>query len=138
VTCSFAFFNHCLGALGPCWVREGVGVGVLEPVGEPLELVGKQMPVAVQRHRGRGVAELGLDRLDAGALGDEQARAGVAKVMEPQPVGESGPCRRRLGYRVGRASSTVGMDLPVVPGRRPADRAAYPFVALPPSDQIVA
>jgi hypothetical protein len=83
VTCSFAFFNHCLGALGPCWVREGVGVGVLEPVGEPLELVGKQMPVAVQRHRGRGVAELGLDGLDAGALGDEQARTGVAKVVEP-------------------------------------------------------
>jgi hypothetical protein len=36
------------------------------------------MPVAVQRRR--GMAELGLDRLDARALGDEQARAGVAKV----------------------------------------------------------
>ena len=61
MTCSFALSKHRLGALGPCWVRDGVGVGVLEPVGEPLELVGEQMPVAVQGHRGRGVAELGLD-----------------------------------------------------------------------------
>ena len=138
MTCSFAFSKHRLGGLGPCWFRDGVRVGGLEPVGELLELVGERVPVAVQGHRCRGVAELGLDRIDAGAPGDEQARAGVAKVMEPQPVGESGPCRRRLGYPVGRASSTVGMDLPVVPGRRPADRAAYPFVALPPSGQIVA
>ena len=35
------------------------------------------------------MAELGLDCLDARALGDEQAGASVAKVMEPQPVGES-------------------------------------------------
>ena len=57
-------------------------MGILEPVGELLELVGEQVPVAVQRHRGRSVAELGLDRLDAGALGDEQAGAGVAEVCE--------------------------------------------------------
>jgi hypothetical protein len=42
------------------------------------------------------MAELRLDRLDTRALGDEQARAGMAKVMEPQPVGESRPGRRRL------------------------------------------
>jgi hypothetical protein len=48
------------------------------------------VPVAVQRHCCGGMAELGLDRLDTGALGDEQARAGVAKVMERQPAGE--PC----------------------------------------------
>ena len=64
-------------------MRDGVGIGVLQPLGEPLELVGEQVPVAVQRHRGRGVAKLGLDRLDAGALGDEQTRTGVAKVVEP-------------------------------------------------------
>jgi hypothetical protein len=89
VTCSFAFSKQRLGSLGPCWVRNGVGVGLLKPLGEVLELVGEQVPVAVQRHRCRGMAELGLDRLDAGALGDEQARTGTAKVMEPQPVGES-------------------------------------------------
>jgi hypothetical protein len=89
LTCSFVFAKHRLGGLGPCWVRDGVGVGVLQPVGEPLELVREQMPIAVQRHGRRGMAELSLDRLDARPLGDKQARAGVAKVMEPQPVGES-------------------------------------------------
>jgi hypothetical protein len=39
--------------LGPCWVRNGVRVGLLEP----LELVGEQVPIPVQRHRRRGVAE---------------------------------------------------------------------------------
>jgi hypothetical protein len=42
------------------------------------------------------MAELGLDRLDTRALGDEQARAGVPKIMEPQPLGESGLGRRRF------------------------------------------
>ena len=68
MTCLFAFPKHRPGILGPCWVRDSLGVGVLQPVGEPLELVGEQLPVAVQRHRRRGVAELGLDGLDAGAL----------------------------------------------------------------------
>ena len=45
------------------------------------------MPITVQCHGRRGVPKLGLDRLDAGALGDEQARASMAEVMEPQPVG---------------------------------------------------
>jgi hypothetical protein len=96
VTCSFAFSKHRLGTLGPCRVRNGVRVGILKPVGEPLELVGEQVPIAVQRHRRRGMAELGLDRLDTRALGDEQTGAGMAKVMEPQPVRESGLGRRRF------------------------------------------
>jgi hypothetical protein len=78
MTCLFAFSEHRPGQLGPCWVRDGLGVGLLEPVGEPLEFVGEQVPIAVQRHRRRGMAELGLNRLDAGTLGDEQACAGVA------------------------------------------------------------
>ena len=94
MTCSFAFSKHRPSGLGPCWVRAGVGVGILEAVGELLELVGEQVSVAVQRHRRRGVAELRLDRLDTRALGDEQARAGMAKIVEPQPVGESRPGRR--------------------------------------------
>ena len=96
LTCSFAFSKHRLSGLGPCWVRDGVRVGLLEPVGEALELVREQVSVAVQRHRRRGMAELGLDRVDAGAPDDEQAHAGMAKVMEPQPVGESRPGQRRL------------------------------------------
>ena len=98
MTCLFALSKHCLSGFGPCWVRAGLNVGVLEPVGELLELAGEQVPVAVQCHRRRGMAELGLDRLDAGALGDEQARAGVAKVMEPQPVGS--PARAAAGLKM--------------------------------------
>jgi hypothetical protein len=44
------------------------------------------------------MAELGLNRLDARALGDEQARAGVAKIMEPRPVEESRPGRAGMGW----------------------------------------
>ena len=69
MTCLFAFSKHRPGILGPCWVRDGFGVGVLEAVGEPLELVREQVPVAVECHCGRGVAELGLDGLDAGRPG---------------------------------------------------------------------
>jgi hypothetical protein len=50
-------------SVGPSWVRDSLGVGVLEPVGELLELVGEQVPVAVQGHRGRGVAELAWSAL---------------------------------------------------------------------------
>jgi hypothetical protein len=96
LACSFAFSKHRLGTLGPCWVRDGLGVGILEPVSEPLQLVREQMPVTVQRHRRRGMAELRLDRLDTRALGDEQARAGMAKIVESQPMGKSHPGHRRL------------------------------------------
>jgi hypothetical protein len=51
------------------------------------QLVREQVPVAVQCDRRGGMAELGLDRLVAGALGDQQARAGVAKVMEKRRSG---------------------------------------------------
>ena len=54
------------------------------------------MAVGVQGDAGRGVAELGLDRLDAGALGDQQRRAGVAQVVQPQRVGQPGGAQSRL------------------------------------------
>ena len=59
MTCSFAFSKHRLGTLGPCWVRNGVRVGVLKAVREPLEFVGEQASIAVHCHRRRSVAELG-------------------------------------------------------------------------------
>jgi hypothetical protein len=40
LTCLFAFPEHRPGGLGPCWVRDGIGVGVLEPVGELLDWAG--------------------------------------------------------------------------------------------------
>jgi hypothetical protein len=97
-----------VGGLGPRWVRDGLGVGVLEPVGELLELVGEQVPVAVQGHRGRGVAQLGLDRLDADALGDMQAGACVAKVMEPQIGGHHLAIGAQLTRALRRARNRPG------------------------------
>jgi hypothetical protein len=41
------------------------------------------VPIGVQGDAGRGVAELGLDGLDAGALDDQQRRAGVPEVVKP-------------------------------------------------------
>jgi hypothetical protein len=87
LTCLFAFPKHRPGILGPCWVRDGLGVGLLEPLGKLLKLVRKQVPVAVQRHRRRGMAELCLHRLDTGAWAMSRLAQGVAKVMEPQPMG---------------------------------------------------
>ena len=128
MTCSFAFSKHRLRTLGPCWVRDGLGVGILQPVSEPLELVREQVPVAVQRHRRRSMAELGLDRLDARALGDQQARAGMAKVMEPQPVGESRLGRRRL--------EDAGDEL-LLPQRATLRRGEYQIVrAVRPLSQV--
>ena len=116
VTCSFAFSKHPLGTLDPCWVRDGLAVGVLEPVGELLEPVGEQVPIAVQRHRRRCVAELGPDRLDAGALGDEQRRAGVPKLVQAQRLGQPGHAERRLQQRTWTAEdgSARSEELPLV------------------------
>jgi hypothetical protein len=47
------------------------------------------------------VAELGLHGLDAGALGDQQRRAGVPQVVQPQSLGH--PTQRRGEHRrIGR------------------------------------
>jgi hypothetical protein len=40
MTCLFALSKHRRRGLGPCWVRDGLGVGVLEPVGELLDWAG--------------------------------------------------------------------------------------------------
>ena len=84
------------------------------------------MPVGVQGDAGRGVAELALDRLDAGALADHQRRGRVPQVVQPQLLGQQvgaaivvelgdGPVRearsrsrldRCNGRRAGRASMT--------------------------------
>jgi hypothetical protein len=66
------------------------------------------VPVAVQRHRRRGLAELGLDRLDARALGDEQARAGVAKVVALRTR------RSLLPQIIGRAKREHPYEVPSV------------------------
>jgi hypothetical protein len=62
----------------------------VEAVGELVQRLGEQVAVAVQRDRGRLVAQVMLHRLDARPFADEQARAGVAKVMDPQRCGKAG------------------------------------------------
>jgi hypothetical protein len=60
------------------------------------------------------VAELRLHGLDAGALGDQQRRAGVPQVVQPQSPGQPGRTDRRLeeirdpGVRAQRAAQRRG------------------------------
>jgi hypothetical protein len=58
------------------------------------------------------VAELGLDRLDSGALADQQRRARMAQVVQPQPFGKA---RREHGRFEVPPS-------PLRPAHRPAQR----------------
>jgi hypothetical protein len=53
----------------------------VEPVGQVVQLLREQVPVAVQGDRRRLVAQVMLHRLDARSLADQQTRAGTAKVM---------------------------------------------------------
>jgi hypothetical protein len=47
LTCSFAFSKHGLSGLGSCWVRDGVGVGVLEAVGQKVPDWANRLPCEV-------------------------------------------------------------------------------------------
>jgi hypothetical protein len=74
-------------ALRPRGGRESFRPGPFEGLGEAVEVVGEQMTVSVQRHGGAGVAELRLDGLHVGAPGDQERRARVAQVVDPQVIG---------------------------------------------------
>ena len=120
-TCLFALPEHHPGGLGPCWVGDGGGVGVLEPVGELLELIGEQVPVAVQRHRRRRVAELGLDPLTL-APWAMSGLAQVAKVVAlrtrrsllPQIIGRA---KREHPHEVPSVVAVAASYWPAVRGR---------------------
>src|SRR6266545_8311952 len=72
LTCGFSYLDHGWGAIGSRWgrhcLRAGALVDGLQPLGERVELVRVQVPVAVQGLHRVLVAELLLQRLDAGAL----------------------------------------------------------------------
>ena len=53
-----------------------------------VQLLREQVAVAVQGDRRRLVAQVVLHGLDAGALADQQARAGVAKIMHSPELKE--------------------------------------------------
>ena len=51
---------------------------------------GEQVAVTVKGGLDRGMAELGLDELGVGSLGNEERRVGVSEVVEPN-LSEAGP-----------------------------------------------
>jgi hypothetical protein len=58
----------------------------VESVRNPAQIIGEQVPVAVERQRRRFVAHEGLKHLHVGARGDGQAGAGVPEFMRCKPV----------------------------------------------------
>ena len=107
------------GAVSDGTVRDGVPVSLLEPVGEPLELIGEQVPVGVQRHRCRSMAELCLDRLDARALDDEK--------VEHQQSAEGS----ERSYWTSTSQRVWPWSAPLVKARRKIYRPGAHFVGLP-------
>ena len=66
---------------GPRLVRASDFCCCVESGGEVLEILGKQVPVAVESDLNRRMAEVGLDGLGGCALGNQQSSAGVAVRM---------------------------------------------------------
>jgi hypothetical protein len=61
--------------------------GLVKSVRNLAQVIGKQVPVAVQRERRRLVAEQRLEHLHIGPGSDGQTRTGVAQLMRCQEVG---------------------------------------------------
>jgi hypothetical protein len=77
-------------SVGTRWVHGSLSVQPVQAVGQVVQLLGEQMAVAVQGDGRRLVPQVVLNRLDAGALADQQARAGMPQIMDPagQPAGQ--------------------------------------------------
>jgi hypothetical protein len=89
MTTPFAVSKGDHSGVGTRWVHASLRVHPVEAVGELVQLLGERVAVAVQRDRGRLVTQVVLHGLDAGALADQQAGAGVPQVMDPQAGGAS-------------------------------------------------
>lgn len=88
------------------------------PEDQPIELLrlglmdlGHQMAIAVERGLDRGVAELRLDLLRVGPLGDQEARVGVPEVVKAH-MAESGPPEDAGKVAVGEVVGIEGRPLP--------------------------
>ena len=75
---------------GPHLVRDGAAPHIVERHREGLHIGREEVPVAVHRHRDRGVTQVDLDGFRVGSLGDEQRGTGVSQVVNPEPVGQPG------------------------------------------------
>ena len=68
-------------AVGTRWVHISLRMQPIEAVGQVVQLLREEVAVAIQGDRRRLVAQVVLHGLDARALADEKARAGVATIM---------------------------------------------------------
>jgi len=70
----------------------------VESGGEVLEILGKQVPAAVESDLNRRMAEMRLDGLGGRALGDQESGAGMPQVMNPQILRHTCCLFRRAPY----------------------------------------
>ena len=68
--------------LYPFWVCSGLSADRIEPVGQVLQGVREQVPIAVHRDLDRAVPKVCLDRLGVSTLSDEERGASVPQVVE--------------------------------------------------------
>jgi len=61
-------------------------VGGVELGGKAVHVIRKQVAVTVESDLDAGVAELRLDRLGVGALGDEQGGARMAEIVDAETL----------------------------------------------------
>ena len=109
LTCAFAERNDDGATLGPRSLRRASRASArrLQAPGKLVQLVGEQVPIGVQGDRGGGVAELGLDRLDGGALADRSDahvwRRSYSRSRSGRPARAAG-----LKYRVVHFDQRIG------------------------------
>jgi hypothetical protein len=88
-------------SIGTRWVHGSLRVQPVQAVGQVVQLLGEQVPIAVQGDRRRLVSQVVLHGLDAGALADQQARAGMPQVMDSQGSGQASSPGGRLEVALG-------------------------------------
>jgi len=99
LTRPFALPKGSYRAVGTRWVHISLRMQPIEAVGQVVQLLREEVAVAIQGDRRRLVAQVVLHGLDARALADEQARAGVSKVMHSQAAGRPAARAAGLKYR---------------------------------------
>ena len=81
--------HNLRSAFGPRVVRESGFTSCVEPGRKVLEILGKQVSVAIKSDLNRRVTEVSLNGFRGGALCDQQSGARVSQVANPQSLGDS-------------------------------------------------